>query len=359
MAQLPIEVVLVGESHVDELDAILALLNKLQDAFRFTTLTDDTAFQFQGASPDRYRIAEVYDLLDSVKRRIKGYHPHLVAIVDRRLDGKKLGNLLGSMKQDGADLQGMAIATLHQIPQLLDPVPEGLYIVFELLSFSIRFLHGEGLIHDEPRGCVFDRKIDKREISEAIKVGRFCPVCEQIVSGLVDADQELAIERVFRIIREVSNDNDPVNAWSRQLKARNPLARVFLCHSSRDKDFVRRVATSLVDHGCRVWFDAWEIRVGDNIVQKINDGLQESDFVAVVLSKSAMESEWVKNEWTAKFMTAADERRAMVLPLLIEQCEIPALLKPLKYADFRNRDKYDTALGDILNAVGVNVRIGE
>lgn len=105
-----------------------------------------------------------------------------------------------------------------------------------------------------------------------------------------------------------------------------------------------------------MWFDAWEIRVGDNIVYKINDGLQDSGFLAVVLSRAAMESEWVKKEWTSKFMMAAEERNATVLPILLEDCEIPPLLRPLKFADFRNPENYDLALADVVQAIESNGR---
>ncbi len=357
MAQLPIEIVRVGGAPVDNLEAIIVLLNQLQDAFKFNILIDDTALEFQGASNYRFTTAEIYELFDSLKQRIKGYHPHLIGVVERQLDGARLGNLFGSMKQEGAHLQGMAIASLYQIPALLDPVPIDVYVVFELLSFAVRFLHGEGLIHRERRGCVFDQKIDKREIVNAIKVGRFCPHCENIVNNLLDSDQEIAVERIFRVIHDIANADDPVGSWKAQVeKTANPIPKVFLCHSSHDKDFVRRIATNLVDEGCRVWFDAWEIRVGDNIVYKINDGLQDSGFLAVVLSRAAMESEWVKKEWTSKFMMAAEERNATVLPILLEDCEIPPLLRPLKFADFRNPENYDLALADVVQAIESNGR---
>ena len=237
MAQLPIEIIRVGGVHVDNLEAIVALLNQLQDAFKFSILVDDAALEFQGADDYRFTTAEIYELFDSVKERIKGYHPHLIGVVERQLDGPRLGNLFGSMKQEAAHLQGMAIASLYQIPALLDPVPIDVYAVFELLSFAIRFLHGEGLIHRERRECVFDQKIDKREIVDAIKVGRFCSHCENIVNNLLDADQEIAVERIFRVVRDIANSDDPIGGWKGQVeKTANPIPKIFLCHSSRDKD---------------------------------------------------------------------------------------------------------------------------
>jgi len=49
---------------------------------------------------------------------------------------------------------------------------------------------------------------------------------------------------------------------------------VFLSHSAKDKPVVRDVAEWLKKDGLRVWFDEWEIRHGDCIPAKIDEGLE-------------------------------------------------------------------------------------
>jgi len=49
---------------------------------------------------------------------------------------------------------------------------------------------------------------------------------------------------------------------------------VFLSHSSKDKAVVRAVAERLRADGLRVWLDDWEIRPGDSIPAKIEEGLE-------------------------------------------------------------------------------------
>ena len=55
-------------------------------------------------------------------------------------------------------------------------------------------------------------------------------------------------------------------------------------------------------------------------------------------------------------MMAAEERKATVLPILLEDCEVPSLLRPLKFADFRNPESYDSALADVIQAIEPNGR---
>jgi len=44
--------------------------------------------------------------------------------------------------------------------------------------------------------------------------------------------------------------------------------------SSKDKVIVRPIAERLHKDGLRVWFDEWELKPGDSIPAKIEDGLR-------------------------------------------------------------------------------------
>ncbi len=113
------------------------------------------------------------------------------------------------------------------------------------------------------------------------------------------------------------------------------MARVFLSHSSKDKDFVRKLAADLTEVGHSPWLDEWEIRVGDCIITRVEGGIRECDYVVIVLSKSAVESTWVNREWKAKYWEEIESGKKLVLPVLLETCERPPLLASRLYADFR------------------------
>ncbi len=51
---------------------------------------------------------------------------------------------------------------------------------------------------------------------------------------------------------------------------------VFFSHSLKDKKVVRAVAERLRGDGLRAWFDGWEIKAGDSIPAKIDDGLEDN-----------------------------------------------------------------------------------
>ncbi|MBA7526390.1 hypothetical protein ES705_18552 [subsurface metagenome] len=62
---------------------------------------------------------------------------------------------------------------------------------------------------------------------------------------------------------------------------------VFISHASEDKDeIVRPLAYALQAEGLSVWYDEFEMKIGDSLRRKIDKGLANSRFGIVVLSKS-------------------------------------------------------------------------
>jgi len=52
------------------------------------------------------------------------------------------------------------------------------------------------------------------------------------------------------------------------------------------------------------------------------------------MSKLSVQSEWCKKELYAGLMRELEEKAVIVIPVLLEKCEIPMFLKEKKYADF-------------------------
>jgi len=72
---------------------------------------------------------------------------------------------------------------------------------------------------------------------------------------------------------------------------------VFISHASEDKDsVVRPLAHALRDGGLTVWYDEFELRLGDSLRRKIDNGLAKSRFGVVVLSRSFFGKGWTNYE---------------------------------------------------------------
>jgi TIR domain len=71
---------------------------------------------------------------------------------------------------------------------------------------------------------------------------------------------------------------------------------VFMSYSSEDKAVVGAVAERLRADGLRVWLDEWEIRAGDHIQAKIEEGLEHSRMLVLCMSAHAFGSDWAQLE---------------------------------------------------------------
>lgn len=127
------------------------------------------------------------------------------------------------------------------------------------------------------------------------------------------------------------------------------MANVFISYSSSDKDFASRLAGDLEILGHNIWLDEWQIKVGESIPTKIQEGIEKAKYVIVILSPSSIESGWVEKEWQTAYWAEIENKSIVVLPVLYIDCNIPALLRPKKYADFRG--KYEIGFAKLSQAI--------
>ena len=145
-----------------------------------------------------------------------------------------------------------------------------------------------------------------------------------------------------------------VEGYRRMLK---PSVHAFICHASEDKSAARSLATAMTKFGAEVWFDEWEIRVGDSIVQKIGDALGAVSHLIVMLSQNSVSKPWVQKELSSALMRQLSEKSITVLPLRLDDCSIPTILADVKYADARRGLEY--ALAEIETALFSNPKASE
>lgn len=93
---------------------------------------------------------------------------------------------------------------------------------------------------------------------------------------------------------------------------------IFICHASEDKrGIVGPIVQAFTQAGISVWYDEAEIKWGDSVTQKVNEGLKISRFVIVVLSPSFVKKNWPQRELNAALNIEASTGEVKVLPLLV------------------------------------------
>ena len=121
---------------------------------------------------------------------------------------------------------------------------------------------------------------------------------------------------------------------------------IFFSYSRQDSDFVIHLAQSLREAGAEVWLDQLDIKPGSRWDKSIEQALFKSSILLVVLSKSSVESANVMDE-----VSYALEEHKRVVPILLEDCDIPFRLRRLQFADF-TKDGSD-ALKTLILSMGL------
>ena len=90
---------------------------------------------------------------------------------------------------------------------------------------------------------------------------------------------------------------------------------VFISHASEDKDaVVRPLANALRKASLSVWYDEFELRIGDSLRRKIDAGLASSRFGIVVLSQAFFGKGWPNYELDG-LVTRAVTGEQILLPI--------------------------------------------
>lgn len=110
---------------------------------------------------------------------------------------------------------------------------------------------------------------------------------------------------------------------------------VFLSHSSRDREFVRRLTRVLRQHKVRYWYSAAHIAGAKQWHDEIGRALARCNWFLLVLTPDAVRSAWVKRELL--FALNEDRYNERIIPLFRKPCDYSRLswtLPHLQLVDF-------------------------
>jgi hypothetical protein len=126
---------------------------------------------------------------------------------------------------------------------------------------------------------------------------------------------------------------------------------IFLSHSTSDKAVAREIARCLESAGISVWLDEAELKVGDSLIEKISAAIQQTDYVAAVISTRSVESNWVKKELSLAMTKEIAGKRVVVLPIKVDGCQVPFLIADKLYADISTPELFKEGILKIVDAV--------
>lgn len=125
--------------------------------------------------------------------------------------------------------------------------------------------------------------------------------------------------------------------------------KVFISYSYQDKEFVHKLVKDLAAEGINPWFDDLEIRPGDSLIEKISDGIRQSDYILVVLSENSLQSKWVQEEIKMAFQKNSAGAKRVLIPVLHGKVEVPRYLRDIKYVNLS--ESYQEGIDEVIRTI--------
>jgi len=109
------------------------------------------------------------------------------------------------------------------------------------------------------------------------------------------------------------------------------MTQIFISHSHKDDDVLRRIVTILDNEGIKKWVDTEQLqKLGSKINQKINEGLSNSNYFLLLWSKHAANSSFVAKEYNASISDEYDTSLLKII-LRLDDTKLPPLLSDILY----------------------------
>jgi hypothetical protein len=206
--------------------------------------------------------------------------------------------------------------------------------------------------HDVNTGCAYDILWDKRGVDARLRSGVVCRDCYARVRAIAERNPQQrlrlfdctiaeGLEDLTTVLDEVSQASkrevDILTRWQTKAGVSQDFD-VFLCHNSQDKPSIRRLYQGLKDRGLSPWLDEEHARPGIPWQKELENAIPRIRSAAVVVGPHG-QGPWQELECYA-FISEFLRRACPVIPILLADArdtpELPLLLRPFTYIDFRS-----------------------
>ncbi|MGE5339954.1 MAG: AAA family ATPase [Candidatus Omnitrophota bacterium] len=119
------------------------------------------------------------------------------------------------------------------------------------------------------------------------------------------------------------------------------MSKVYLSYSTKDEEFASELYHRLTRDGIQCFFAKELLHWGDNWVQVLKKGIEESDYIVPIMTPDYFHSKWIREELAAIMNEDQTEFKKEIRPLLLKECELPYFLTPILYIDVSSAEKFE------------------
>ena len=108
---------------------------------------------------------------------------------------------------------------------------------------------------------------------------------------------------------------------------------MFISYQYADKELAHSLEVELRARGAETWIDSKNLRLGDSMIERISQAIAEGYFLVALVSPASVKSEWCRTELGYAMSKAISDRRVAVLPLRVNEAEMPPILTGRKWEE--------------------------
>ncbi len=132
---------------------------------------------------------------------------------------------------------------------------------------------------------------------------------------------------------------------------------IFVSYSSNDKVKVSRLVAELKAEGASIWYDEEQIMPGDDLIKRMADGIDQSQYYIICLSPSFDKkppTSWVKKEFRMAMIKEQKEGKQIIIPVRIKKGgSIPIEIGEKAYADLSSKVRWNRNFPKLCKALNL------
>ena len=114
------------------------------------------------------------------------------------------------------------------------------------------------------------------------------------------------------------------------------MKKIFISYSHKNIETVSSFANMIASPNTDIWIDEKSIAPGQRYATAIFEAIKNSDVYVIFLSKDSLESPWVMTELDFAINEQINRQGFRIIPVLLEDCNMPAVLSNIDYVDGRS-----------------------
>ena len=131
------------------------------------------------------------------------------------------------------------------------------------------------------------------------------------------------------------------------------MKHVFISHAGPDKEFADRLAGDLKNAGHETVIDTKELKLGDNAISFMNDGITNARTVIILYSKHTPKADWQDLEINSAVWNEIAQEGGTCIVVRLDATPVPPILGPKVYGSFDPAEtcSYRKLLDDLCAAI--------